>query len=137
MITQTDHLTLAKFRRILNLLAHQCEPEMPLSYVQVLAEIMIAYASEGQDRLELSQRDLLERMYGSDDSKQSNVNRAVLALTLKGRHGKKPAYDMLELVPHPQDGRLKIIKLNARGKAVLQNIIVILRADKPVAMRAA
>lgn len=126
MITQAEYITLAKFRAILRLLSEECEPDMPLSYLTVLAEILIAHATAGK-RLELTQSDLLQMLYDGNLNKKSGLTRAIQALSRSDRHAIQALpYDMIETKTDPLNRRRKLIMLTERGRALLANIILIL-----------
>ena len=124
-----DYKTFRKLKLIQDMLAEACEPDMPLSYMRVMTELFLAHLEGGGSRSEMTQKELIERM---GNPNQSNVSKAVQALSSKRRGEVATPYELVESFPHIQDRRMRVLRLNQRGKALLHNMLLVLNSDKPV-----
>ena len=121
-----DAETLQKLKTVLELIAKECEYDMPLSYVRVLVELMLAFAEGGDARYSLSQSDLIERLGAG----QSSISRAVAAMT-DARDAKVAApYEVADSRPWVMDRRYRVVRLNHRGLVLMRQILAVLEGAK-------
>jgi hypothetical protein len=131
-IETRDVEALTKLKDILALVAEECEPDMPLSYLRVLVELMLAFAEGGESRYSLSQKDLIARTGGE----QSSISRAVAALTDSRKALVAEPYEAADSRPWVMDRRYRVVRLNGKGLAMLRRIVALVEKqpggdDKP------
>jgi DNA-binding MarR family transcriptional regulator len=100
-------------------MAQECEPDMPLSYIRILLELMLAHLEGGESRISLTQKDLLERT----GAEQSSLSRALSVLSNSRRSVNAEPYNLAESFPDPRDRRFRIVRLNDRGIGLLNKIV--------------
>lgn len=119
--TPADLQTLLKLRKVLDLVQNELDPEMPIGYLRAMVELMIAHIDTGPNRIDLTQKDIIERT----GMAQSTVSRAVNALADSRTHGNP--YHIADNMPHPMDRRYRHVRLNPRGLAVMRRIVETLK----------
>jgi DNA-binding MarR family transcriptional regulator len=120
-LSTADLATLNKLRKVINLVQDEIDPDIPIGYFRTMVELMIAHIDSGPNRVDLTQKDLLERT----GMPQSSISRAVNALSDNRREGE--GYNIADNVPHPLDRRYRHVRLNPRGRALMGKIIEVLR----------
>ena len=80
--TPADLATLLKFRKVLDLIQQELDPDMPIGYLRTMVELMIAHIDTGPNRVDLTQKDLIER---TDKEKQllmfsATINKSIIGL---------------------------------------------------------
>lgn len=99
------------------------DPDVPMGYFRIMLELMIAHIDTGPNRVDLTQKDLLERT----DFEQSSVSRAINAMANSRRTKHAPAYNIVSNTPHTMDRRYRQVALNAKGQALMRRIVEALR----------
>lgn len=124
-ILTPDMIALSRMERLHKILADECEPDMPLSYIRILEAIMHAHLETDGSRYALTQQELLERT----GAEQSSLSRALSVLTNSRRSLSAEPYYLVETCPDPRDRRFRLVRLNNRGVALLTKVISALRVE--------
>lgn len=121
---ETDLQILTRLRNAVDLIMQELhDPDVPMGYFRIMLELMIAHIDTGQNRIDLTQKDLLERT----EFEQSSVSRAINAMANSRRTKHAPAYNIVSNVPHVQDRRYRNVSLNPKGLALMRKIVAALR----------
>jgi DNA-binding MarR family transcriptional regulator len=110
-----DLNALLRLRKVVDLVQQEIDPDMPIGYLRTMLELMVAHIDTGHNRIDLTQKDLLERT----GIQQSSLSRAVNALDSD--------YDIADNLPHPMDRRFRHVRLNPKGRAMMGKIIEVLK----------
>lgn len=111
----TDLNALKKLRKVLNLVQEEIDPELPIGYFRTMLELMIAHIDTGKSRIDLTQKDLIERT----GMRQSSISRAVNVLD--------DEYEVADNMPHPLDRRFRHVRLNPKGRALMAKIAEVIK----------